>query len=85
MPGIATTVTRMRRSTRSTFPDSGRSPVRWHAVGRIDYSLSDQGTSPSTSNTQGGRLIQAIAGLEYNGGCWVVRSVVQKIALTQDS
>jgi LPS-assembly protein len=66
---------------------SGQWPIsgRWHAVGRIDYSLSDQGTSPATSNKQGGRLIQAIAGLEYNGGCWVVRSVVQKIALTQDN
>ena len=66
---------------------SGQWPIsgRWHAVGRIDYSLSDQGTSPATSNNQGGRLIQAIGGLEYNGGCWVVRSVVQRIALTQET
>ena len=30
-------------------------------------------------------MIQAIGGLEYNGGCWVVRGVVQRTALTLDS
>lgn len=64
---------------------SGQWPLsgRWHAVGRINYSFKDDATNVST-NTQGGRLIESIAGLEYNGGCWVLRGVVQRIALTQD-
>lgn len=64
---------------------SGQWPLtgRWTAVGRINYSFKDDATNTSTS-TQNGRLIESIAGLEYNGGCWVVRGVVQQIALTQD-
>lgn len=30
-------------------------------------------------------MIQSIAGLEYNGGCWVVRGVIQQLALTRDN
>jgi LPS-assembly protein len=61
---------------------SGQWPIsgRWHAVGRIDYSLSDQ--EPARPAISGGRLIEAIGGLEYR--CWVVRGVAQQIALTQD-
>jgi LPS-assembly protein len=64
---------------------SGQWPItgRWHGVGRLNYSFKDPGTNLSTSS-QGGRLIQTIAGLEYNGGCWVVRGVFQRLALTQD-
>jgi LPS-assembly protein len=57
---------------------------RWYGVGRLNYSFKDSSTTVST-NSQNGRVIQSIAGLEYNGGCWVVRSVVQRLALTQDS
>ena len=65
---------------------SGQWPLsgRWFAVGRLNYSFHDDGTVNSTS-TQGGRMIQSIAGLEYNGGCWVVRGVLQRLALTQDN
>ena len=65
---------------------SGQWPVsgRLHAVGRLNYSFKDDGTNTSTSS-QGGRIIESIAGLEYNGGCWVLRGVVQRVALTQDS
>ena len=31
---------------------------------------------------QGGRIIESIAGLEYNGGCWILRGVVRRQALT---
>ncbi len=62
------------------WPFSGR----WSAVGRLNYSFKDEGTDTSTSS-QGGRMIQSIAGLEYNGGCWVVRGVFQRLALTQDN
>jgi len=57
---------------------------RWYGVGRLNYSFKDTSTTVST-NSQNGRVIQSIAGLEYNGGCWVVRGVVQRLALTQDS
>jgi LPS-assembly protein len=40
----------------------------WHGVGRYNYSLEER------------RIIETIAGLEYNAGCWVGRAVVQRIA-----
>ena len=62
------------------WPFSGR----WSAVGRLNYSFKDEGAATSNSS-QGGRMIQSIAGLEYNGGCWVVRGVIQQLALTRDN
>ena len=49
------------------WPVSGR----LYGVGRLNYSFKDSSTAVST-NSQNGRVIQSIAGLEYNGGCWVV-------------
>ena len=65
---------------------SGQWPIsgRWHAVGRLNYSFKDDATNIG-SVEQGGRVIESIAGFEYNGGCWVVRGVVQRTALTQAS
>lgn len=40
----------------------------WHAVGRYNYSLKDR------------QPIENIAGLEYNGGCWVARLVGHRLA-----
>ena len=40
----------------------------WHAVGRYNYSLRE------------GRVVEALAGLEYDGDCWVGRVVVQRFA-----
>jgi len=42
----------------------------WYAVGRTNYSLKDK------------QPIENIAGLEYNGGCWVARLVGQRLATT---
>ncbi len=39
---------------------------RWHAVGRWNYSLQDS------------RILDAIAGLEYNQDCWMLRLVAQR-------
>jgi LPS-assembly protein len=49
---------------------SGQWPLGrgWYGVGRFNYSLRDS------------RLIETIAGLEYNGGCWVGRGVLQRYA-----
>lgn len=49
---------------------SGQWPMLdgWHVVGRVNYS------------TKESRLAQSIAGLEYDGGCWVGRIVIQRLA-----
>jgi LPS-assembly protein len=48
---------------------SGQWPVAagWYAVGRYNYSILDK------------RLLEGLAGFEYNAGCWVFRAVVQRI------
>ena len=40
----------------------------WHAVARYNYSFRDK------------RAIETIGGLEYEGGCWATRFVVQRLA-----
>ncbi len=40
----------------------------WYGIGRFNYSLKER------------KIIETIAGLEYNGGCWVGRVVVQRYA-----
>jgi LPS-assembly protein len=49
---------------------SGQWPVwgGWHAVGRFNYSTSEK------------RMIETVAGLEYDGGCWIGRVVFQRLA-----
>ena len=39
----------------------------WYGVGRYNYSFLDK------------RLLEGIAGVEYNAGCWVFRAVVQRV------
>jgi LPS-assembly protein len=48
---------------------SGQWPIAggWYAVGRYNYSFLDQ------------RLLEGLAGAEYNAGCWVFRAVVQRL------
>ncbi|HTP63385.1 MAG TPA: LPS assembly protein LptD [Burkholderiales bacterium] len=53
---------------------AGQWPVSagWYAIGRYNYSFLDK------------TVVQALAGLEYNAGCWVFRGVVQRLqAATQ--
>jgi LPS-assembly protein len=40
----------------------------WHGVGRYNYS------------TREGRVIESVGGVEFDGGCWIARAVVQRIA-----
>lgn len=40
----------------------------WHAIGRYNYSFREK------------RVIEAIAGLEYDGGCWASRFVMQRLS-----
>jgi LPS-assembly protein len=49
---------------------SGQWPVSggWYGVGRYNYSTYDK------------RLVESVLGFEYDGGCWVGRVVVQRLA-----
>jgi LPS-assembly protein len=58
--------------------------ARLYAVGRFNYSFKDIGTTLSAA-PQAGRVVQAVSGVEYKGGCWVLRGVMQRLALTQNS
>ena len=40
----------------------------WYGVGRYNYSLDER------------RIIETVGGLEYNGGCWITRVVLQRLA-----
>jgi LPS-assembly protein len=45
---------------------------RWYGVARYNYSLRDN------------KLVEGLAGLEYNGGCWVLRGVFQRLATKEN-
>lgn len=48
-------------------PRTGEFEGRWYTVGRLNYSLKDR------------RLVDSILGMEYDGGCWVGRIVVERL------
>ncbi|MDD5384687.1 MAG: LPS-assembly protein LptD [Gallionella sp.] len=62
---------RFARNTLRQIDLSGQWPLfnRWHAVGRLNYSLQD------------GKTLESIAGLEYNQSCWTLRFVAQRITV----
>jgi len=61
---------RFQRNTLRQIDFSTQWPLfkRWDLVGRWNYSLQDS------------RILEAIAGLEYNQNCWTMRMVVQQFA-----
>ena len=67
---------RFTRDTLRQFDISAQWPLApgWYAVGRYNYSVLDD------------RLLEGLAGFEYNAGCWAFRAVVQRLqAATQVS
>ncbi len=52
------------------FDVSGQWPIagKWNAVGRWNYSMQDK------------RLLEAVAGVEYDGGCWALRFVGHRLS-----
>ncbi|HZS67831.1 MAG TPA: LPS-assembly protein LptD [Burkholderiales bacterium] len=60
---------RFQRDLLRQIDISGQWPVAagWYAVGRYNYSFFDK------------RLLEGLAGAEYNAGCWVFRFVVQRL------
>jgi LPS-assembly protein len=65
---------RLQRDILRQIDLSGQWPVAqgWYAVGRYNYSFLDQ------------RLLEGLAGAEYNAGCWVFRFVVQRLQAAAD-
>ncbi|MEW6120397.1 MAG: LPS-assembly protein LptD [Pseudomonadota bacterium] len=53
---------------------SGQWPLgqRWYGMFRYNYSFEDE------------KLVEGLAGLEYNGGCWAIRGVFQRLATKED-
>ncbi len=45
---------------------------RWYGMARYNYSFEDD------------KLVEGLAGLEYNGGCWAVRGVFQRLATKEN-
>lgn len=60
-----------RVSTLREVDLSGEWPLwgRLYGLGRLNYSMLD------------GRMVEGLAGLEYNGGCWAARAVVHTLAI----
>ena len=52
------------------FNISGQWPLKpgWFGIGRVNYSLQTK------------QMIESLAGVEYNAGCWIARSVIQRIS-----
>jgi len=48
-------------------PGRGEGEGRWYSVGRLNFSLKDR------------RLVDAVAGFEYDAGCWLGRIVVERL------
>jgi LPS-assembly protein len=44
---------------------------KWYGVGRLNYSFEDD------------RVVEGLAGFEYNAGCWSLRGVMQRLATTE--
>ncbi|MDR1529675.1 MAG: LPS-assembly protein LptD [Burkholderiales bacterium] len=57
------------------FDLAGQWPVseRWNLVARWNYSLEDSKT------------LEALGGVEYNAGCWILRAVIHQLATTIDT
>ncbi|MEW5887670.1 MAG: LPS-assembly protein LptD [Pseudomonadota bacterium] len=69
---VLNVVYRYTRDVLGQIDVSGQWPVGrgWYGVGRYNYSLKES------------RAVETIGGLEYDGGCWAARFVVQRIATT---
>ncbi len=58
-----------RRDAINQVDVSAQWPLKngWYGVGRINYSFQEK------------QLIESIAGLEYNAGCWQARTLIQRV------
>ena len=51
----------------------GQGEGRWYSVGRVNFSLRE------------GKLVDSIVGLEYDGGCWLGRVVLERLQTSTSS
>ena len=58
---------------RDLGPGMGEGEGRWYSVGRVNYSLKDR------------RIVDAVVGLEYDGGCWIGRVVFERLQSSTSS
>jgi LPS-assembly protein len=82
-PGYSAALSyRFNRDTLDVMDLAFQVPIakNWYAVGRYNYSF--QRESTATGAQRG--LVEALAGLEYDGGCWVARTVLQRFATGAD-
>jgi LPS-assembly protein len=56
-----------------SVPGQGLGPNQWYSVGRINYSVPDR------------RIVDLIAGFEYDAGCWIGRVVVERLQQSRSS
>jgi LPS-assembly protein len=72
---VLNTSYRYQRGELEQLDISGQWPFArgWYAVGRYNYSFLDS------------RLLEGLAGFEYNAGCWVFRAVAQTLQTTTES
>jgi LPS-assembly protein len=62
-----------RRDDPTVFKGQGLGEGRWYTVGRLNYSLKES------------RLVDMVAGLEYDAGCWLGRAVIERLQTTTTS
>jgi LPS-assembly protein len=77
MPDFAKALNVSYRYSRDVLQDldvSGQWPLggRWYGVGRVTRSLKEN------------RITETIAGIEYDGGCWVFRTAMHRFATNPD-
>lgn len=51
----------------------GQGDGRWYSVGRLNFSKTD------------GKLVDSVLGLEYDGGCWISRVVLERLQTSSNS
>ncbi|HEX5806394.1 MAG TPA: LPS assembly protein LptD [Macromonas sp.] len=51
----------------------GMGPGHWYSVGRINYSVPDR------------KVVDLVAGFEYDGGCWIGRVVLERLQQSSSS
>ncbi|MFN3957172.1 MAG: LPS-assembly protein LptD [Tepidimonas ignava] len=60
-------LTALGGSMPSAVPGQALGPGRWYGVGRVNYSLLER------------RVVDLVAGFEYDAGCWIGRIVLERL------
>ena len=79
LPGLLDVLLLLAGPTVDQIDISGQWPLagNFYAVGRYNWSFLGKQTPSDPSPS--GQLLEAIAGFEYNAGCWALRAVAQRL------